>query len=62
MCGVKPPKTTKVAPDQTNAYLMARAERARAGQGSSTTTNPTGALGVPYGSTQAKSMTAGYLG
>ena len=54
----KPPKPEKLPTSQTQAYLMRREELARAGTGSSQTTNPTGALGVPNASVTGKYLTA----
>ncbi len=58
MCGVKPPKVEKPKPDESRALALRQMENARAGTGSSVTTNPTGALGVPFASTTMKQLSA----
>lgn len=60
MCIFKPPKA-KLPERQTSdsaSQAMRALELARAGSGSSQTTNPTGALGVPYASSAMRQLSA----
>lgn len=58
MCGIDPPKIEKPKRDENRSLALRQIELARAGTGSSKTTNPTGALGVPNASVAGKMLSA----